>query len=489
MRHSPFDIDPLDANPLNTESPPQACQPARMTRFAPQLQVAVDVGALRTAPAGLRFLLSKQLLPLLLTVVIGWLLWGKIAHLDIASIISTVATVRPHQWGLAGLATCGSFWAVGQYDRVLHAQLGTGVSAQSARTSGIAAIGLSQFLGFGALTGTLIRWRMLPELTLWQAARLSGAVALSFLAGWAVVAALAVLALQPDIPWMKTLATGAIVLATGMAVVSVYPPGPLVRLPWPSLSTMGTVIGLAAMDTILSGLALYAVMPAELALALSQTISAYLFSLGAGIISSTPGGIGPFEATLSSLLPTVELEPLLGAVVAFRLVYYALPATLAGLLTLRGPRRSNLSREPQLIKPTLSPLPLARNGTSSVFRTACGSQSIAHTRFFAPDLGVRPAFGTGCSDWPIAGHALRSPSRSKLSLGHTHRTRTRGTQPLPHACDLQMRCAYGRLCPQSRLESAPHRPRGLARPLRIFVGGVPIATIAPCSQQSRKIWT
>ncbi|MBU0644258.1 MAG: hypothetical protein KJ731_03960, partial [Alphaproteobacteria bacterium] len=288
MRHSPFDIEKA----LRVSEPMRP----RPGSVRPHLGVTRATKSARTN--GLRALLGKQLLPLALTLFIGWLIWGKLGHLDLAAILASVATIGPGQWGLAGLATLGSFWAVGQYDRVLHAQLGTGISARAARLSGIAAIGLSQSLGFGALTGTLIRWRMLPELTLWQAARLSAAVALSFLAGWAVVAAVAVLAFQPDIPWMKSLATGAIALAIVMAMISVYPPGPLVRVPWPSLRAMGTVIGLAACDTILAGLALYALMPPEVHLAIGQTISAYLFSLGAGIIGSTPGGVGPFEATL-----------------------------------------------------------------------------------------------------------------------------------------------------------------------------------------------
>lgn len=304
---------------------------------------------------GLRKLLRKQAIPMLMSLAVAMWIWQRVQHLDFAKIYTTISMIQPQQWGLALLATIGSFWAVGQYDRVLHAQLGTGIGDKSARRTGIAAIGLSQFVGFGALTGTLIRWRMLPELSLWQAARLSGAVALSFLAGWAVVAACAVLIFQPDIPWIKTLAIVAVVIAGLMAAISIYPPGPFVRLPWPSLRTMATVIGLAAFDTILAGCALFALMPPELALSAGQTISAYLFSLGAGLVGSTPGGVGPFEATLASLLPDVPLETLLASVLAFRIVYYLIPASLAALLIIRGPRRCNLNRSARLTRTSSSP--------------------------------------------------------------------------------------------------------------------------------------
>ena len=345
MRHASFHIDATQTDaPAHTA--PRLAAPDMDLQKPPKATSKKDE---------LRSLLAKQVLPLLMTLFIGWLVWGKISHLDLRTILTTVSCVTPVQWGLALLSTAGSFWAVGQYDSVLHAQLGTGISKSAAQRSGIVAIGLSQFLGFGALTGTLIRWRMLPEMTLWQAARLSAAVALSFLAGWAVVAALAVLILQPDIPWMKTLAILAITLAGSMATLSIYPPAALVRWPWPSLRTMGTVVMLAAIDTVLAGLTLYILLPPEVIVGLGQLVSAYLFALGAGLMGATPGGIGPFEALLSSLLPAVPLEPLLGAVLAYRIVYYGFPATLSAILLLIGPRRCNLSTSAQLIKTSSSP--------------------------------------------------------------------------------------------------------------------------------------
>ncbi len=394
MRHSPVDPSaPFDASPHTSDpvSPPASVRVARAMRTRAEIAeptldtVAINGAATNAAVSGpkdIRALLGKQLVPLLMTLGIVALLWERAAQLDFPAILQTVATVRPWQWMLAILASAGSFWAVGHYDRVLHAQLGTGIAAKPARHTGMAAIGLSQFLGFGALTGTLIRWRMVPELSLWQAARLSAAVSLSFLAGWAVVAALAVLVFQPEIAGMTTLATGAIALAGLMVLISIFPPRFMARLPWPSLKTIGTVIGLAATDTILAGLALYALMPPELALALGQTVAAYLFSLGAGLIGNTPGGVGPFEATMAALLPSVDLASLFGAVLAFRLVYYALPATIAALFILRGPRGPHLAEEPRLMRPHHSPyLPLEIE--TQLFAAPRAEANLLRTRDFS----------------------------------------------------------------------------------------------------------
>ncbi len=101
--------------------------------------------------------------------------------------------VTAAQWLAALAATAVSFWAVGHCDLVLHRHLGTGVGAGAAKRSGSAAITISQTLGFGLITGALVRWRMRPGMTLWQAARLTATVAISFLIGWALVTALALL--------------------------------------------------------------------------------------------------------------------------------------------------------------------------------------------------------------------------------------------------------------------------------------------------------
>ncbi|MCB1329671.1 MAG: hypothetical protein KDK28_09575, partial [Maritimibacter sp.] len=63
--------------------------------------------------------------------------------------------------------------------------------------TGAAAIAVAQTIGMGTLTGALVRWRLLPGLGLAGALRLSVAVSLSFLAAWAVLTALALVALPP----------------------------------------------------------------------------------------------------------------------------------------------------------------------------------------------------------------------------------------------------------------------------------------------------
>lgn len=288
---------------------------------------------------------------LLLLVVAGVfvLFYDRISALDGASIWSSFKSVQTYQWAGALLATAGSFWAVGRYDAVVHRMLGTGTGTALAHRAGVAGIAISQTLGMGVFTGALVRWRMLPDVTLWQATRLSAAVALSFLAGWAVVTATALVLFVDDMHGARWLATLPIIAATLLALASLR--GRTLRLfnrqiSFPSLMVIASILTLTAIDTVAAAAALYMLLPETASLAFSSFYPAFLLALGAALLSGTPGGVGPFEVTLLALLPNTGAEPILGAVLAFRLVYYALPAILGTLILARGPTRRTTRTTP-----------------------------------------------------------------------------------------------------------------------------------------------
>lgn len=265
------------------------------------------------------------------------LLGDRLSGIEAQAVLSTLREVHPLQWLAALAATWVSFWAVGRYDAVVHGSLGTGIARREAMRAGAAAIALAQVLGLGVVTGALARWRMLPGLSAFDAARVSGAVALSFLAGWAVVAAAAELLLPSGImPWAVALAI--LGLAAALAVLAVLRGevrlrGRRIRLP--SLPAMTTILGLTALDTIAAALALHSLLPAETAPGLAAILPAYLMALGAALLTGTPGGVGPFELALLTLLPQVPEADLLAGILGFRLVYYALPACLALIVLAR----------------------------------------------------------------------------------------------------------------------------------------------------------
>lgn len=276
----------------------------------------------------------------MLAALFLWLLSTRLAEVDPAAVGRAMSGLPALQWGLALAATALSFWAVGQYDAVVHRALATGIAPALARRAGICAIAISQMLGMGVITGTVVRLRMLPGQPPALAARLTVAVALSFLAGWAVVTALVLLFL-PDAPFRGLAAAGlagaVLVTAAGLTV-------PGLARGWPNLFSQARLVGLAAVDTLAAALALFVLLPPELGLSFAVLLPVFLIAQGAGLVSGAPGGVGAFEATLLVLLPQVPQEPLLAAILAWRVVYYALPAVLAGVFAALAPRSTPPAR-------------------------------------------------------------------------------------------------------------------------------------------------
>lgn len=236
----------------------------------------------------------------------------------------------------AALLSALSLWAVGRYDAVAHRHLGTGISDRRAHRAGIVAIALAQTLGFGLFTGAAARWRMLPSLRFTDALRLSTFVSLSFLSALAVLIAISTL-LLPAPDWTTLPATLVLLALPCLVALSFVAPELRVwrwSLRLPSLTASGAILFWTAVDTTAAAGALYLLMPtAEIGFALFLPV--FLMSLGAALISGTPGGVGPFELVLLASLPHVDPVTLLAAVMAFRALYYAVPATLAALMLLR----------------------------------------------------------------------------------------------------------------------------------------------------------
>ena len=78
--------------------------------------------------------------------------------------------------------------------------------------------------------------------------------------------------------------------------------------------------------------------PPELALPVQVLLPAFLLALGAGLASGTPGGIGAFEITMLGLLPNHPEAGVMGAILAWRITYFAIPAVIGGLIAALGPR-------------------------------------------------------------------------------------------------------------------------------------------------------
>lgn len=103
------------------------------------------------------------------------------------------------------------------------------------------------------------------------------------------------------------------------------------RFQLPGPKTAVTQIGLALLDVTGSALALYVLLPTDVASNFPVFFVVYVAAIVFGIISHAPGGIGIFEATVIAGLGTAGRSDVLASLVIYRVIYYVMPFCIAAL--------------------------------------------------------------------------------------------------------------------------------------------------------------
>ncbi len=94
-------------------------------------------------------------------------------------------------------------------------------------------------------------------------------------------------------------------------------------------------VSVTSCDWVLAATVLYVLLPPTALLSFGSFFGIYLLAQLTGIISSVPGGLGVFETVLILLLsPLIAADQLLGALIAYRAIYYFVPLLIAVILIL-----------------------------------------------------------------------------------------------------------------------------------------------------------
>jgi glycosyltransferase 2 family protein len=88
-------------------------------------------------------------------------------------------------------------------------------------------------------------------------------------------------------------------------------------------------IAIGVVDLGCAALALYVLIPAGMNVEIPRIIVVFIAATLLGFASHTPGGLGVFDATILIGLDTEDKEPLVAALILFRLFYHLLPFVLA----------------------------------------------------------------------------------------------------------------------------------------------------------------
>ena len=289
----------------------------------------------------------RRLLPVLGLAVFAaaiWLLERELGGRHLAEAVAYARTLPLPHLALASLFTLLSYVALTGYDFMAVSYAGGTLPLGTVLKTSFTASAVGHSLGFAALTGGSIRYR------LYAAAGLSGFqittavtfLALAFPLGITFLGGLALL-MQPDI-LVKYLAVPDI-FARVFGLVLIAPLSVLLaasavgrealhlgrwRVRLPSFpNTLGQTLA-GAFDLTLAAATLYVLLPQHSHLPFVDFLGLYLAALLVASLSQVPGGLGVFEGLIVSLTaPFLDAQKVLGALLAYRMIYYIAPLFLA----------------------------------------------------------------------------------------------------------------------------------------------------------------
>jgi uncharacterized membrane protein YbhN (UPF0104 family) len=285
-----------------------------------------------------------RLVPVVLLVAAGWVLWREFHHLSFAAVASEM-----NAWGharilLALLLSAFSFVLMGVVEWLGVRWAGARVPWGPVLATSFLANAIAHAVGANLLVAGAIRARLYDRyqanLTQVAATTLFGgvsfAVGLATLGGGGMVLSSARQIEATAIPVELARGFGAalLLLVACYVVLCAVRRAPLrlfgrsITLPSAGDAVAQIVIGVV--DNGTAAAIIWVLMPAA-TVDYQTFVGAYAVAAVAGLISTVPAGAGVFEGSISTLLPNVDPASLAAAFLGYRLGYYLLPLIIACL--------------------------------------------------------------------------------------------------------------------------------------------------------------
>lgn len=274
-----------------------------------------------------------------------YVVWKEFRTLKIADIKVALAAIPPRALVLSFIWTVLSYGVLTFYDRLGTIYAGHKVSYARVSFASFCAYALSHNLGFAAVSGAAVRYRLYAHwgLTPFQIAKVVAFCSLTFGLGGMVLGGI-ILFVEPDaVPVLGSLVPrwgmyliGAALWGIVAAYVSLAKFIGTIRLmgnevTLPDYRMAVVQVALATIDVAVTASIVYQLLPDAPGLTYLRFLGVYVASYTAGLAANVPGGLGVFDtAMLLGLDPYLQPPQILGAIVVFRLYYYIIPLFLAG---------------------------------------------------------------------------------------------------------------------------------------------------------------
>ena len=275
-----------------------------------------------------------------LLLLAGYALYHATREYNYREVVRHLSTLPHESIWLAISLTFLSYLVLTMYDFFGLVYIGKRLPYAKIALASFVGYVFSYNVGLSVLGGGAVRYRLYSGWGLSTAdiARIIGFAALTFWSGCLLLAGVSLVAdpvALPEIlhsPIRSTLPLGIVMLILVSAYVAwaaVWRRPLVIRAieiaPPKRRLVLGQLV-LSSIDCMVAASVMYTLLPPTGRLSFVAFLGAYLLAMVAGLVSHVPGGLGVFEAVLLAFLePYIPGAQVLGALVAYRVIYYVVP--------------------------------------------------------------------------------------------------------------------------------------------------------------------
>jgi uncharacterized membrane protein YbhN (UPF0104 family) len=287
----------------------------------------------------------RRFYPLIGVVVFAvatFLVYRALRQYSLAEIQASLVAISLHHLALGALFTAGSFVCLSGTETLAVRYTNHRLPYRKVALASTVSLSIGHTLGFAGFSSGAVRYRFYTAwgLSAGDVARIMVFCSLTVLLGLATLGGISCL-LGPQLVARTFGATSGAVIAAGivlLAVVLLYLALTAVirlpirirhfELPLPPLRLALGQIACGTADFLMVSAVLHQMLSASAEVGYFAIAAGYVVANSVGIASHVPGGLGVFEAVMLALVPGANV---VGALVAFRAVYFLIPFLLGAL--------------------------------------------------------------------------------------------------------------------------------------------------------------
>ena len=278
-----------------------------------------------------------------------YVLHRSLEQVSLADVLARLEALPSIRVTAALLLTAASYLVLVGYDYLALRYVGRSLRLRAVALTSFIAFAFSHNVGLALVSGGSVRYRIYSGLGLdvVEIAEVVVFCAVTYSLGITTVGGL-MLAVNPtDVAPILGVSQhvlrggGSALLAVGLVylVAAAIWRRPLrvgrFAMRMPTLGSGLMQVVLASVDLALTSAVVYVLLPPDTAESYRTFLGIYVLAAAASVLSHVPGGVGVFEAVIVVMLPDVPKDASLGALLAFRVIYFLLPLGLA-MLSMTG---------------------------------------------------------------------------------------------------------------------------------------------------------